>query len=103
VGLPATRRDYVRCSSGRTRRRTNSACIERRGSHQQHDGDLYQMTTAENGSLASSSQGQEEHAFGKGGLRVPLIIRWPGQLPANKTSPQVAITMDLTAIDSRRH
>ena len=26
-----------------------------------------------------------------------MILRWPGQLPANKTSSQVAITMDLTA------
>jgi arylsulfatase A-like enzyme len=33
----------------------------------------------------------------EGGIRVPLILRWPGRLPANKTSPQVAITMDLTA------
>ena len=33
----------------------------------------------------------------EGGLRVPLILRWPGHLPANKTSAQVAITMDLTA------
>src|SRR5438045_9107598 len=33
----------------------------------------------------------------EGGIRVPLIIRWPGQLPTNKSSAQVAITMDLTA------
>lgn len=33
----------------------------------------------------------------EGGIRVPLIMRWPGRLPANKTSHQVAITMDLTA------
>jgi arylsulfatase A-like enzyme len=33
----------------------------------------------------------------EGGIRVPLILRWPGQLPAGKTSAQVAITMDLTA------
>jgi len=26
-----------------------------------------------------------------------LILRWPGHLPANKTSAQVAMTMDLTA------
>jgi arylsulfatase A-like enzyme len=32
----------------------------------------------------------------EGGIRVPLILRWPGRLPAGKTSPQVAITMDLT-------
>jgi len=33
----------------------------------------------------------------EGGIRVPLILRWPGHLPANRTSAQVAITMDLTA------
>jgi len=33
----------------------------------------------------------------EGGIRVPLILRWPAQLPANKRSAQVAITMDLTA------
>src|SRR5262249_43331560 len=33
----------------------------------------------------------------EGGIRVPAIIRWPGQIPANTVSGQVAITMDLTA------
>jgi arylsulfatase A-like enzyme len=33
----------------------------------------------------------------EGGIRVPLIMRWPGRLPAGKTSAQVATTMDLTA------
>jgi arylsulfatase A-like enzyme len=33
----------------------------------------------------------------EGGIRVPLILRWPGVLPAGRTSPQVALTMDLTA------
>src|SRR5207245_6285614 len=33
----------------------------------------------------------------EGGIRVPLILRWPGRLPAGKTSEQVAITMDLNA------
>lgn len=33
----------------------------------------------------------------EGGIRVPCLLRWPGQLPAGKTSEQVAITMDLTA------
>ena len=33
----------------------------------------------------------------EGGIRVPLIMRWPGVLPAGRTSAQVAITMDLTA------
>lgn len=33
----------------------------------------------------------------EGGIRVPLILRWPGQLPPGKLSAQVAITMDVTA------
>jgi arylsulfatase A-like enzyme len=33
----------------------------------------------------------------EGGIRVPLILRWPGVLPAGKMSPQVALTMDLAA------
>ena len=33
----------------------------------------------------------------EGGIRVPLIMRWPGELPAGKTSAQVALTMDITA------
>ena len=28
---------------------------------------------------------------------MPLIMRWPGALPRGKVSPQVAITMDITA------
>ena len=30
-------------------------------------------------------------------IRVPLIARWPGQVPRGKISDQVGITMDLTA------
>jgi len=33
----------------------------------------------------------------EGGIRVPLIVRWPGELPAGKISRQVAITTDITA------
>jgi arylsulfatase A-like enzyme len=33
----------------------------------------------------------------EGGIRVPLIMRWPGHIRAGRTSGQVAITMDLTA------
>ena len=33
----------------------------------------------------------------EGGIRVPLILRWPGVLPTSATSPQVALTMDLPA------
>jgi arylsulfatase A-like enzyme len=33
----------------------------------------------------------------EGGIRVPAIVRWPGRIPRGKVSPQVGITMDLTA------
>ncbi len=33
----------------------------------------------------------------EGGIRVPLILRWPARLRAGATSAQVAITMDLNA------
>lgn len=33
----------------------------------------------------------------EGGIRVPAIVRWPGHIPSGKVSPQVGITMDLTA------
>ncbi len=33
----------------------------------------------------------------EGGIRVPLLLRWPARLKAGVTSSQVGITMDLTA------
>ena len=33
----------------------------------------------------------------EGGIRVPALIRWPGRIPPRSVSPQVGITMDLTA------
>jgi arylsulfatase A-like enzyme len=33
----------------------------------------------------------------EGGIRVPLLMRWPGRLKPGVTSSQVGITMDLTA------
>ena len=33
----------------------------------------------------------------EGGIRVPAIFRWPGRLPAGKTSSQVGIVQDVTA------
>jgi arylsulfatase A-like enzyme len=33
----------------------------------------------------------------EGGIRVPLLVRWPGHLKPGTTSSQVGITMDLTA------
>lgn len=33
----------------------------------------------------------------EGGIRVPMLVRWPGHIPAGTVSNQVGITMDLTA------
>ena len=33
----------------------------------------------------------------EGGIRVPCVVRWPGVLPAQTTTTQAAITLDLTA------
>jgi L-ascorbate metabolism protein UlaG (beta-lactamase superfamily) len=33
----------------------------------------------------------------EGGIGVPLLMRWPGRITPGTTSPQVGITMDLTA------
>jgi arylsulfatase A len=32
----------------------------------------------------------------EGGIRVPLIIRWPGRIPAGTQCDQVSATFDLT-------
>jgi arylsulfatase A-like enzyme len=33
----------------------------------------------------------------EGGVRVPCIVNWPGQIPGARTSPEMAATMDLYA------
>ncbi|HEX8146630.1 MAG TPA: sulfatase-like hydrolase/transferase [Pyrinomonadaceae bacterium] len=33
----------------------------------------------------------------EGGIRVPALVRWPGVVPAGRTTEQVAVTMDWTA------
>ena len=39
---------------------------------------------------------QKGHLW-EGGLRVPAIVRWPGVVPAGRSTEQAAITMDWTA------
>ncbi|QDT02762.1 Arylsulfatase [Rubripirellula lacrimiformis] len=55
---------------------------------------------SDNGGTAASRnaplRGSKGQAF-EGGIRVPLIARWPGHLPAKTVSDQVTITFDLTA------
>jgi arylsulfatase A-like enzyme len=97
VGRPATRRDYVRMLE-RADEGVGQilAMLQRRGL----TSNTMVIFTNDNGGEWLSRNApltNRKSTLWEGGIRVPLIIRWPGHLPANKTSAQVAITMDLTA------
>jgi arylsulfatase A-like enzyme len=58
--------------------------------------------------IFTSDNGGERYSFNwpfssgkmslwEGGIRVPAIVRWPGVIPAGRTTEQAAITMDWTA------
>lgn len=56
--------------------------------------------TNDNGGERLSNNGPLFHGkftLWEGGIRVPFIARWPGNIPAQTTSRQPIITMDLTA------
>jgi arylsulfatase A-like enzyme len=56
--------------------------------------------TSDNGGERFSYQWPFSGAKGElleGGIRVPAIVRWPGVVPANRVTNQMAISMDLTA------
>jgi arylsulfatase A-like enzyme len=58
------------------------------------------MFTSDNGGEWLSRNAPLFHRKGtlwEGGIRVPLLLRWPARLAAGTTSSQVGITMDLTA------
>ena len=97
AGRPATRRDYVRMLE-RADEGVGQilAELERRGLNS----NTMVIFTNDNGGEWLSRNAplrNRKSTLWEGGLRVPLIMRWPGHLPTNKTSGQVAITMDLTA------
>jgi arylsulfatase A-like enzyme len=94
---PATRQDYVRMLE-----RADAgvggilAALDRRALSK----DTLVIFTNDNGGEWLSRNAPLTHrkaSLWEGGIRVPLILRWPARLPARKTSEQVAITMDLTA------
>ena len=95
--VPATRADYVRMLEradqgvGRI-----LALLEQRGL----TANTLVIFTNDNGGEWLSRNAPFFHrkaTLWEGGIRVPLIMSWPGVLPAGKTSSQVAATMDLTA------
>ena len=94
---PRTRADYVRMLE-----RADSgvgeilATLDRRGLRRNT---LVIFTNDNGGEWLSRNAplSNRKNTVWEGGIRVPLILRWPGHLPANATSRQVAITMDLTA------
>jgi len=94
---PATRADYVRMLE-RADEGVGQilAALERRGLARNT---LVIFTNDNGGEWISRNAplSNRKSTLWEGGLRVPLILRWPGHLPANSTSRQVAITMDLTA------
>lgn len=69
------------------------AALERAGL----DRDTIVVFTSDNGGERFSDTWPFTGAKGElleGGIRVPLIVRWPGRIAAGTTSPQVMITMD---------
>jgi len=61
-------------------------------------GDTLVIFTNDHGGQWYSRRTPLFHGFGtlwEGGIRVPLMLRWPGRLPAGSVSGQVAATMDL--------
>ena len=94
---PATRQEYVRMLE-RADRGVGEilAALDRRGLTRNT---LVIFTNDNGGEWLSHNAplSQRKGTLWEGGIRVPLILRWPGELPRGKVSGQVAITTDLTA------
>jgi arylsulfatase A-like enzyme len=95
--LPATRGDYVRMLE-----RADAgigeilAALDRGGLTR----NTLVIFTNDNGGEWLSRNTPFFHRKGtlfEGGIRVPLIMRWPAELPRGRVSRQAAITMDVTA------
>lgn len=95
--VPATRQDYLRILE-RADQGVGAilAALDRHGL----TGRTLVVFTSDNGGEWLSRNAPLFHRKGtlwEGGIRVPLILRWPGNLPAGTTSAQVAATTDITA------
>lgn len=95
--VPATRRDYVRMVE-RADEGVGKilAALDRLGLARNT---LVIFTNDNGGEWLSRNDpfSNRKGSVWEGGIRVPMILRWPGRIPAGTTSGQVAITMDLTA------
>jgi arylsulfatase A-like enzyme len=95
--VPATRNDYVRMLERADQGVGDIlAALDQRGLKN----NTLVVITNDNGGEWLSRNAPLFHRKGtlwEGGIRVPLILRWPGEIPPGKTSAQVAITMDITA------
>jgi arylsulfatase A-like enzyme len=64
------------------------------------EGNSLVIFTSDNGGERFSYQwpfSGEKGELLEGGIRVPAIVHWPGAIPANRVTDQMAITMDWTA------
>ena len=95
--VPATRRDYVRMLE-RADQGVGQilAALDRTGLARNT---LVIFTNDNGGEWISRNAplSNRKSTLWEGGIRVPLIMRWTGVVPAHTTSRQAAITMDLTA------
>jgi arylsulfatase A-like enzyme len=95
--VPATRQDYVKMLQ-----RADEGVGEILAALGRHGiaGNTLVIFTSDNGGEWLSRNDPFFHrkaTLWEGGIRVPLILRWPDRLRAGSTSDQVAITMDLNA------
>ncbi len=62
--------------------------------------DTFVVFTSDNGGERYSYNwpaSESKRSLHEGGIRVPAIVRWPGRVPAGRTTDQTVITMDWAA------